>query len=450
MPLERIEFMKKMMLLLLGICLLSVTGCQQKTQDGSLSLTAREQEIIANEIEMAMDAFYWSYDKDSLTYNTFLVPQNNEENARIFAAAADAGYHLQQYAGAQGIVATADLLHYNGDDAGEVQFVFLSGTLAGAYYTGGYDDAAYSLNVRNPFLADGGFTIFESWTGIDAQYYQRNGSLPLDGFVAKNKDGMVASIVNGNVELYRLSGTTLSRSRTLTSARGLEAVSAVFVQQGEEEWLAVLLGHAGERTEEEGEEDDGIAHAEKVVLYDAGLQPVSEILLEEESCTALGADGERLFLFVDNAMETYEMQGETWTAVRRDYLKHWVSQCHVVDLDGNGTMEYLMTDGMDLYLYHMQQAGPLRLWSTHLGVESLYGALYSGDLNGDGVKEIYICDATGTTIRWILTETGLRSSNEDIAYGQAIYPCDWNGDGVDDYWNIEETTERRGTLYLSN
>ena len=52
----------------------------------------------------------------------------------------------------------------------------------------------------------------------------------------------------------------------------------------------------------------------------------------------------------------------------------------------------LMTDGRDLYMYHQLGGSMRKIWSTHLGVENFYGPIASGDLNGDGVKEIYCCD----------------------------------------------------------
>ena len=119
------------------------------------------------------------------------------------------------------------------------------------------------------------------------------------------------------------------------------------------------------------------------------------------------------------------------------------------DLDGNGVKEYLMSDGMDLYLYQKNDNNFRKIWSTHLGVESLYGPITSGDLNGDGVKEVYVCDMTGTTIRYLLTEKGLRSSNEDIVYGQCIYPYDLNSDGLDDYWLVTDIEERNGSLCMA-
>lgn len=438
--------MKKTIWLLLGVCLFCMTGCGGKETDQSLSLSASEQEAYIKQIDGVMNEFYWSYDKDSLTFRSGEVPQDSEESARIFNASQDAGYSLKSESGSQSVMATAELLHYNGDVAGEVNCVFVNNELSGVYYLGGYDDRAYSLRERNPFLANGNFTAFENWTGINTDYRQLYGSLPEEGFVTKSGSGVVASLKNGKVELYHLSGKVLSRMRTLTPGGGLKAVSAVFVENGDEDVLAVLLADV---TEVDAEGAPAFKRSEKVVFYDSAQKVVAEIPLESEGCTALGSEDGKLFLFIDQGMETYEVSEGSWQRIKRESLRHRVTQCHITDLDGNGEQEYLLTDGMDLYLYHHLDTGLLKLWSTHLGVESLYGALYSGDLNGDGVKEVYICDATGTAIRYILTERGLRSSNEDIQYGQAIYPCDWNNDGIDDYWNIMEAEGRTGSLYLS-
>ncbi len=443
MPFERNEHMKKAIMLLLGVCIFCMAGCDKEEEDQGISLSAAEQEAYIAQIDGVMDTFYWSYDKDSLVFHSRTVSEDTAENARLFAASEDGGYPLKSAAGSQSVVATAELLHYNGDMAGEVNCIFVANELAGVYYMGGYDNGAYSLRERNPFLANGGVRTYENWGGMNTVYKEYGGSLPVDGFVAKNREGVVTSLQDGRVELYHISGKVISRMRTLRFSGGFEAISAAFVTEEAEEYLVVLLADmAGEETEE-------AARAAKVVFYDSNFQIKEELSLENGGSTALASEEGKVFLFTGQAMETLERGDEGWTATRRETLRHKVSQCHITDLDGDGTAEYLMTDGMDLYMYHHSEMGLLKLWSTHLGVESLYGALYSGDLNGDGVKEVYICDATGTAIRYILTERGLRSSNEDIQYGQAIYPCDWNGDGIDDYWNITEDIDRTGSLFLS-
>ena len=66
------------------------------------------------------------------------------------------------------------------------------------------------------------------------------------------------------------------------------------------------------------------------------------------------------------------------------------------------------------------------------------------------MKEVYTCDTTATTIRYILTEKGLRTANEDIDYGECIYPCDFDGSGKADYWLVKDNIDRPGQLYLAD
>ena len=324
--------MKKAIWLLLGVCLFCMTGCSEEEMDQGLSLSAREQEAYIKQIDAVMDEFYWSYDKDSLAFRGGEVPQDSQENTRLFSASQDIGYSLKSDAGSENVTATAELLHYNGDVAGEVNCIFVNNHLSGVYYIGGYDDEAYSLRERNPFLAKGDFTVYENWAGMNTQYRELNGSLPEDGFVTKSGSGMVASIQNGKVELYHLSGSVISRKRTLTPEGGLTAVSAAFVEDGEEDLLAVLLADVKE-VDSEGEPI--FKRSEKVVFYNSSLQVVSEIPLESEGCTALGFESGKLFLFINQVMETYEVGEAGWTRTKRESLRHRVTQCHITDLDGN-------------------------------------------------------------------------------------------------------------------
>ena len=118
-----------------------------------------------------------------------------------------------------------------------------------------------------------------------------------------------------------------------------------------------------------------------------------------------------------------------------------------LDIDGDGKEEYIITDGKDLFIYRKESTGFVCIWRTNISVESFYGNIYTGDTNGDGVKEIYICDNTGTAIKYILTPNGLISDNEKIDYGNRIYAGDFDGNGKDDYLFIDNAEE--GTITLN-
>lgn len=431
-------------------CLLLLSACGAEEQEQPFSLTAEEQKACAEQIDAVMEEFYWSYDRDSLSFGPGVVPEISAASERFFSASADCDYFLKNRAGEQGILAEAELLHYNGDHAGTLECYFFGDKLTGVLYRGGYDNAYYSLRERNPFLADGEFRSYEKWEGMAQDFRESSGTFSPEGILSSGKDGngntLAVCIENGRVMVYRFANSTLSRYRNFTYNRSLEATSAAFLN-GEDARLAVLISSIEETGQ--GESERSFTRSEKIMLYDENLYAAGEIPLESELCTAIGAEDNRIYLFNDQSMEVYELLDGLWQRTERIRLRHFVTQFHVTDLDGDGTKEYLMTDGMDLYLYHRVDSGFRLLWSTHLGVENFYGPLASGDLNRDGVKEVYACDVTGTTIRYLLTEKGLRASNEDIAYGECFYPLDFNGDGLEDYWFVEDNINRRGRLYLA-
>ncbi|WP_458407125.1 FG-GAP repeat domain-containing protein [Anaerotignum sp.] len=439
--------MKKNLLVLLSLFLLA--GCGGK-EEKTFSLTAEEKQAYTEAIDGVMEEFYWDYDRASLTFGAATVPENTEENARLFDASNDCEYNLKRKAGQDAVLAEAALLHYNGDGAGTLQCWFTGGSLSGVAYTGGFDKEYYSLKERNPFLADGGFQAYENWTGMSTAFAEGSGEFSPEGICSVGTDAngntMAVSIQNGAAAVYRYNGG-LSRYRNFSYGNGLEATSAAFFSEGDVR-LAVLVSSIEENGESDAEKT--YSRAERVMLYDENLHVAGEIPLSGELCTAIGAEGSKLYLFIDQNMDVYEKGEEEWSLVASRKLKHPVSQFHAADLDGDGKMEYIMTDGMDLYLYHDTGSSMKKIWSTHLGVENFYGPIISGDLNSDGVREIYACDTTATTIRYVLTEKGLQTENEDIDYGQCIYPCDFDGNGKTDYWLVKDNIDRLGQLYLAN
>lgn len=429
-------------------CLLLFTGCGQEEAE-IFGLTAEEQQAYTESIDTVMEEYYWEYDHGSLQFSAGIVPENRDKNERLFAASSACGYNLAGYAGKQLVQAEAMLLHYNGDTAGTLQCYFNQGQIVGIAYNGGYDKSYYSLKERNPFQADGGFERYEEWYGM-GQFVKGRGEFSAEGISSVGRDEkgntLAVTVQGGKAQVYRYANG-LSRFRNFSYGAGLEATSAVFLSENDAR-LAVLLSSAEQSGA--GEEGQEVSRSEKIMLYDSSLNQTGEILLESDLATALGAEEGKLYVFVDQNMDIYEEKEGVWERTGSRKLKHCVTQFHMTDLDGNGEKEYLMTDGMDLYVYQQAGGSFRKIWSTHLSVENFYGPIISGDLNGDSVKEIYACDMTGTTIRYILTEKGLRTANEDIDYGECIYPCDFDGKGSMDYWLVQDNINRGGQLYLAD
>ena len=440
--------MKKQIVALLILLLL--TGCgAQEAEEQSFHLTAQEQQSYTTAIEAVLEEYYWEYDRASLTFASAVVPEGMAETNRLFAASAACGYMLEKQAGQEAVLAEAMLLHYNGDVAGTLQCWFTGNTLSGVVYNGGYDKESYSLTERNPFFADGNFSAYEEWKGVPESFRTGTGEFSAEGVYSVGRDAegrtLAASLQSGDVIVYRYRDG-LEPYRRFSYGTGLEATSVTFLESADAR-MAVLVSSI--------EENDGFAdektysRAEQVMIYDAQMQLVGEIPLEGILYTAIGAETEQMYLFADQRCDIYRKKDDIWERIGSRRLKHGVTDFHGTDLDGDGTKEYLMSDGRDLYLYRNAGGSFRKLWSTHLGVDNFYGPISSGDLNGDGVKEIYVCDTTGTTIRYILTEKGLQTANEDIGYGQCIYPCDFDDNGKTDYWMVQDNIERKGQLFLA-
>ena len=442
--------MKKHLLCAVVMAALTLSACGQ--EEAVFTLTAAQQEQYTQQMEEVAEEYYWDFDGDSLRFAAGIVPENTEENADFFAACAETDHNMTSYAGTEVVVGTANLMHYNGDAAGQLMCYFSGSSLIGVCYQGGYDNSWYSLNARNPYETNGNFQSYENWEGMNTDFSMTPASFPKEGFLStgKDKDGNVltASLQDGAVQIYRYQKGALRLWRTLTFGSGLEATSATFFDGAEGSELAVVLSSITE--EGSGESEHVFTRSEKILFYDTNMQKTSEeISLESNDAGALAAEGSKLMLSDDKTIQYYERGEGGWSNTGFTRLKHTVEYIHITDLDGNGVKEYLMSDGMDLYLYQKNDNNFRKIWSTHLGVESLYGPITSGDLNRDGVKEVYVCDMTGTTIRYLLTEKGLRSSNEDIVYAQCIYPYDLNSDGLDDYWLVTDIEERNGSLCMA-
>lgn len=454
------------------ITFLVFVGCEEIEEEVAFRLTPEQQAQYTTQMKSVIDANYWQHDTDSIAFSEMQLPNTLSETTDIVVASSQVNYALVPYKGQSGVKATATLLHHNNDTAGTVEFLFVRDALVGVYYRGGFDYSVYSLKERNPFLYDGGFVAYEDWTGMQGEYETLQGEFPESEVVLMGKkDGetdILLDVDTHTLQTFGQLGNRFSSLNQLKLDEGHEFLGATFVRVGDEMLLTVLLrmeDYVTYRNEvfsldEDGEsvvtfeEEQVLRDVEKLFFYDGDLQFVAEVFLDSAEYSCIASDDDVLLLFSNRTMEFYRIEIDeenhyTTELTDRALMKTTVKQCHVVDLDGNGVKEYLMSDGLDLYMYQHKGAGLLKIWSTHLGVESLYGAISSGDLNGDGVQELYINDATGTTIRYILTQKGLRSSNADILYGQSIVPCDVNGDGLWDYWDSILGEEREHTLYLA-
>jgi len=446
--------MKKILMLMISL-LFIFTGCasdEEEAVEERFSLSSEKQQEYTAVIEETLDSFYWNYDEETLAYYEDSVP--DDETGVIYEASANSGFALESHKGKTAVVYTADLYHFNNSKAGIVYFYFIDDELTGVYYTPEDSNGrSYGLNSRNVFRNNAVFTKFEDTEIQNNDYTETAVRAKLhEGFcdILKNDRGQTyfLSLEGNSLKKYTLSGNQfiiMNGANISSEYEGLTAVSAVMLENGE---TAVIVGT--EVTESADFEGNAVVLSEKIVFLDEYLNKTEkEILLDAGTYTCIGRYGDGFVAVNDRTIDVYKAEGEEF---RKKEMYSFDIQCYdfkEFDIENDGIKEYLATDGKDLLMFRKEKNGFECAWRTNISIASFYGNIYAGDLNGDGIKEIYICDSTGTAIKYILTENGLVSDNDEIDYGNRIFAGDFNGDGTDDFMFIDNAEEGAITLNLS-
>lgn len=429
-------YMIKKILILLILCI-AFSGCSASAPDTSaetFAISKQQQEKYTGIIEKTLNSFYWHYDSSTLAYYEGKVPEKTDQNEQIYKASEDDGYKMDKYSGKDAVVYTATLNHYNSEKAGIVYFYFVKNNIVSLYYTPEADKSIQcGLNERNIFKQGTKFKAYES-DKAEGEFKNKNINVLSDGFCSYYKDdaaSYVLSISENSINVYKYIGENFSRYRSINIASyGLKPISAAFLNDGK---IAVLAGNEVVNDNEEEGSPQRLA-SKKVMFFDmenGKMGDEIELTGDTYSCVAAISDG--LVLSNDKDFEVYNDVNGVWTKIKEYYEGIQANDMKETDLDNSGTNELVVTDGKDLYVFEETDNNLQCIWRTNISVDSFSGYIYPADLNNDGVKEIYICDNTGTVIRYVLNKKGLFSKNDDINYSQKIFAADFNCDGQDDY-----------------
>ena len=440
--------------IILIICSFIFVACDNNSDSNQnlLSLSFDEKEDYKEKIYNLMYEYYWKYDDTTFEFFSSNIPSDIKENESIFQASNDIGLNLLKYSGQNCIVVTVNLQHFNGNSAGRGYYYFINDKIVGAYYTSGNAKNVYSFNIRNIFLNSPSFIKYE--TNENQSYFKEyKSALNIDGFsdTSLNDKGVFMALsINENIlNIYTYSNNKLIIYKTLNLSKyDSMPISATFIEEnGILNGLAVIIGKKVETYEQDVENIS--FDSEKVIFFDKNFNKInSEILLENNNATYIFTDDNNIGIFLDENIEYYSNINSTWTKINQFRIEHTINHIHITDLDNDNIKEYIMTDGFDMYMYRKTDNNFINIWRTHIMIPNFIGYIYSGDLNNDGVKEIYVSDITGTVIRYILTEKGLLTNNEDIEYGENIYTSDFNNDGKDDYIKVFFDEKLRQSMFI--
>ncbi len=436
--------------LISAVLLLTLCGCGQKDDNAIFSVTDEQAQTYKDYIAQALGENNWSYNPDMITFSYADLPEKGDTlYSEVDKVVSDGGVKLTAIINKNAVLALVDLQHINGDNVGTAYFYFNEDKSVCQYYI--YKDKYYSLSSKNPFELTGAFTAYED-TAILRTFGEEAFRAKITSAKAVN-NGIIASIQEDNTIFY-YNGRDNYRvyAKADYTGRGLIPLDVTLGDN----FGAVLLGrHVDvQQNENENEVSDIVseppAKSISIAISNSHGEPMNKLIpATVSSFSSLTQVGDKLFLGRDKSIDEFEYKDGDLIKVKTYILEHYVNSIHTDDIDGNGTVEFIVSDGTNIYLYEKTATFNL-IWRSSSYLSTISDNIYTGDLNGDGVKELYVTDSIGVTARYILTDQGFKISNGGIVSGtdDGYIIADFNADNKDDYIIIP-ADDSKARLYLA-
>ncbi len=384
----------------------------------------------------------WNYDEDSLTFGNDLILSDQGENfAAICEASESAGIDTKRFkrGAKQTMLASVRLLNSDMSDAGTAYFAFNKQDILCGYYM--YNNVCQSLASKYPFEYASPFKRAEDKT-VQRTFSKTEQSPPFEQ-VGDIYGGDTAVLSGSSLVFYSEGKNGLKRRDIIDFEDDLMPAS---VSLGDK-YSAVLLDSyeiadtpSGDYEVNEDGPDIVNQKSEKIVFIDSeGSRAAPDIPLELSiySSVSLLKDGS-VAAARNTAVDVFKRGENGWEKAERLSTDTAVVQLRVTDIDGDGTEEYIVSDGVNIYVYTKQDRLKTA-WRTKFGVSAVKD-FFVADLNGDGAKEIYVNDSNGFVTRYVLGARGFDVYGGGISGGENAYYAagDINGDGVGEYLVVSE------------
>lgn len=429
--------MKKYFIIL--ALLLSVTACAQSDgQVSAFSLTQDQEDNYKALIAATLNSNNWSFNPDTVVFASDKLPDKDDDlYDRIESISSSAALELPSHAGLEAVKASVPLQHINGDNLGTAYFFFDKDTTVCEYYI--YKDNYYNIKSKTPFELNDVLKKFED-TEKYADFEKTSAKAKFDNVYAAN-NGIAASIKdNDTVIYYDTADNFKAVSKVDYTGKGFVPMDITLG----DEFGTVLLGKKVDVTqnEDENEVSDTVteppARSAVLALTDGrGKLTGVEIPTTVSSFTSVAQYGSKLFFARDKSIDEFTYDGTSLVKAKTYVLDNYVSRIRLADIDGDGTTEFIVSDGTNIYVYEKTSTFNM-IWRSNSYLSSITGCIYTGDLNGDGVKELYIKDSIGVTARYVLTPQGFRIHSGSLMTGSDdnYIIADFNADGKDDYMTM--------------
>lgn len=430
---------------------MALSGCAGSGASQAEGLSVDRAAIAQNTetIEKILSENAWSYDKETMNFGSEpIISDRNEDFDRICAASESAGIDTARLEKGAEQTMTAEVTLRNADmsEAGTAYFVFDNRELLCGYYE--YNGGYYSLDNKLPFEYDHPFAVSENKEKPAAFSTEKENPLFEDAAYI----GGEAAVISGSALVF-YDSTKNGHKRTGETDFGDLAPGDAEPCGGS---ICVLLDSyekaeiLSESNYEEYDEENEIVRtkSEKIVFVDKDGEYIKpELKLDLSVYTSAALEGDMVAAARNNAIDLFALENGAWVKKQRLSVDGAVEKLRIADLDGDGTAEYVVSDGVNICVY--KRDIQLRAaWSTKF-TNSKIKDFYVGDMNGDGVKEIYVNElysdnSSGFALRYVLGENGFEVNGGNVVSGASAYYAvgDLNNDGKDDCLvvNDEEIT----------
>ncbi|MBO5561123.1 MAG: VCBS repeat-containing protein [Firmicutes bacterium] len=428
---------------LCALCLL-LSGCgnvRQTSLDTGYVIDTGSIAKNTETIEQILKEKVWNYDNDSFSFNAGGdLSRGDERFAAAVEASKSAGINTMRLENGaeQTMTAAVQLLAPDMTEAGTAYFCFNKKTLLCGYYV--YNDVVYSLDNKYPFEYEKPFSAVENKDAVKTYSLTE----PEQSFksVSYIFGGETAVASGSALLLYTKTDTGLKRKETLSYDSDFIPVSAV----SDGNTVAALLDTyetvVNENDFEESEEEETEVfntksyRAEFLDNKGDAVYPPLELDLSIYTSVAL-VDENTVALARNKAIDLFEYKDGEWSKIRRLGINCDAEKMLCEDIDGDGIKEYIISDGVNIHVCK-QDENRLRLaWSTHFDMNDLTD-IFVGDVNGDGVKELYVNNSNGFAVRYVLGQNGFEVYGGGIVTGDNAYYAvgDIDGSGSCDYMKI--------------
>jgi len=446
--------MKKLLtVIILFTCLFCLYGCQ--SEDKLFSLDENTKNSYNDKINEILKREHWNYDENTVSFEESTVPDESvgsfDEVKRVSEAE---GLDFEGNKGKNAVCASVRIFHFNNEEAGKAYFYFVDYDMVCIYYVS--NENIYGISQINVFYDD----IFSGKaenTEIKPKFSEIDINKPFDGFEdAFWNGGIIGVIADEKVKFFKFSDSEFYIDKEIDfSKENLFPMDLSFDDGGN---IAVLLGRK-KKTEHEvihsqndlqEMRENGLTEAEingadilaadRIVFFDCEYNnQFQPCMLEVSSYSSIDYNGGKIFASRGKGIDIFTNSNGVFSKTKQYLIKQWVEKIKSADIDGDGINEFIMTDNTNLFLYRLDDI-PILLWKTHLSLKSMDRRFYIEDINGDGIKEIYVSDTyLNTTGEYALTDYGFKPIS--AVYQEEYIPGDFTGNGKTDYLLINNNQE---------